>query len=112
MKVNNENVFLPSGGTSYIDGWLIRNRGNIKDPNGIISSNIDSFYIGTDGDCSLADHYECIDGNLHWFYCNGTDYGMVEECDSCQDNECVKKGTFARWERIKVLRQNVSVASE
>ncbi|MBI2140889.1 hypothetical protein HYU16_00545 [Candidatus Woesearchaeota archaeon] len=112
LKVNGEDVYLASGGTSYVSGWLTRHRGNFKDLDGVINSNIDTFYVGSDHECSLADHYECVDGNLHWLYCNGTDYGQVEECDSCSANECIKKGTFARWERMKVHRESINRTSE
>lgn len=112
LKINSTDAYIPSGGTSYIGGWLIRHRGNIASPNGTIYSNIDTFYIGLDTDCGLADHYECINGSLHWLYCNGTDYGVVEECDACGNNECIKKGTSARWEKMRAYREIVSKLSE
>lgn len=110
LRINGEDVYIPSGGTRYVDGWLVIHRGNIEDPNGTIYSDINSFYVGLDEECSLADHYKCIDNNLHWLYCNGTDYGMVEECDVCGDNECIKKGTFARYEKIRNYKENQSVS--
>lgn len=108
LKINGEDVYIPSGGTKYIGGWLVIHRGNIEAPNGTIYSDINSFYVGLDEECGLGEHYECINNELHWLYCNGTDYGMVEECDVCGDNECIKKGTFARYERIKEFKENQS----
>lgn len=108
LKVNDKNIYVGSGGTKYVNGWLIRHRGNIESPNGTIYSNIDSFYVGPDTECGLADHYECINGSLHWLYCNATDYGVVEECDACGNNECIRKGTFARWETIREYKEKNS----
>lgn len=105
LKVSDQDIYVGSGGTKYINGWLIRHRGNIEDPNGTVYSNIDAVFVGFDSGCGLADHYECVNGSLHWLYCNGTDYGVVEECDACGDNECIKKGTFARWNKIREFQE-------
>jgi hypothetical protein len=108
LKINQNDIYMPSGSSKSVDGWLIKHRGNIMAPNGTIYSDVNSFYVGPDDNCSLAEHYQCIDNNLYWIYCNGTQFGMVEECDTCKSKECIAKGTFARFEKIKEYKERHS----
>lgn len=99
IEFNDQRMSLFVGETKYVDGFSIRHHGNRK-VNKTLESDIQVFYVGDlKGDCK--NHYGCCSNTtLCWYYCDGTNYGVIEQCDKCEgklgeDFACWPKGYFA-----------------
>lgn len=99
IEFNNKTMNILPGETLYDGGLAIRHRGNRK-VNNTLESDIQVFYVGDlKGVCRI--HYGCCSNTtLCWYYCDGTNYGVIQECDKCEgqygeDYTCWPKGYFA-----------------
>ena len=104
FEFNGKILKLSSGARAYEDGFLLFKKRNRK-VNKTLESEVEIIYVGEDDkNCS---HVQCFEGSLHWFYCNGTDFGIIQECDMCEDNECTPKGFLSR-----VIKQDPQIEYE
>lgn len=104
FEFNGKILKLGTGATAYEDGFLLMKKGNRK-VNNTIEAIIEIVYVGEDSqNCS---HIKCFEGNLHWFYCNGTNFGIIQECDECVESECMPKGYLTR-----IIAQDPQIVKE
>lgn len=93
FEFNGKILKLPTGAKTYEDGFLLMKKGNRK-VNNTIEAIIEIVYVGEDSqNCS---HIKCFEGNLNWFYCDGTNFGIIQECDECIESDCMPKGYLSR----------------
>jgi hypothetical protein len=105
IEFNGKILKMGSGSRRFVDGFLIYKTRNRK-INWTLESEIEIIYIGEQKNSSInssnfkidseCSHIQCYEGNLHWFNCDGSHWGIIQECDRCQDYECRPKGSLTR----------------